>query len=84
MNKSYKALKDDVLDKINGGVVLDTVLENADTTVAFYKLLGVKEFEEFKKILINSYKDDPSLYSTDGSDKDLQDIIKTFEEAWNK
>ena len=84
MKKSIKALKDDVLEKINGGVILDHVLESIDETVALYKLLGVKEFEEFKKILIDNYNDAPLNYSTNGSQEDLQELIKKYEAAWNK
>ena len=84
MNTSVKALKDDVLDKVSGGVILDHILESIDDTVALYKLLGVKRFEDFKKILTDSYNDDPLSYSTTGSQEDLQELLRLFEVAWNK
>ena len=79
-----KALKDDVLEKINGGAILDDVLNSIDDTIKLYKLLGVTKFEDFKAILIDSFNKDPLIYSTNGSKEDLQELIKLFEEAWNK
>jgi len=83
MNKNEKVINEEILEKISGGVLYKDVIESIDTAVQAYKMFG-STLAQAKKMITESYKDDPYTYSTDGSDEDLQDLLKRFEKAWNK
>ena len=82
MNKEEKALAEDLLKKINGGVLRPDLAKHHEGIVESFKKWGYT-WEQFKEMAINAYRGDPYTYSTTGSEEDLQEFISQLEEMWN-
>ncbi len=78
-----KVLDDAALEKISGAAVSEETLDSIEWAVSVFKRSG-STLEELKQELRRQYHDNPLLYSTDGSEKDLEELISMYEEAWEQ
>ena len=83
MIKNLEALQEDVLKQVNGGEMQNSVDRIIENTITVFKAWGY-EYEEFAKIVVRKYKEDPLHYSTTGSAEDLEELLRRYEAAWNK
>ncbi len=81
MIKNVKLLDDDALKEISGADLTENAEDSVDYFVFLYKRAG-STLDELRAELIEQYHDNPRLYSTDGSEEDLQELIKMYESSW--
>ena len=83
MIKNKKVLDDAALEKISGAAISDEALDSIEYAVTVFKRGGAT-LEELKQGLRDEYHRNPLQFSTDGSEKDLEELIKIYEEAWEE
>ena len=83
MEKSIKAINEELLSQISGGQLTQMTIDTIDDVVKFYKAMNI-DLDQVKQYARDAFKSTPELFTTDGSQEDLQEYLKMLEEAWNK
>ena len=83
MIKNMKVLDDAALEKISGAAITDEALDSIEYAVTVFKRGGVT-LDEFIQQLRNEYHANPLQFSTDGSEKDLEELVSIYTEAWEQ
>ncbi len=83
MIKNTKVLNDAALEKINGAAISEEALDSIEWAVTVFKRNGAT-YEEFIQGLRDEYHAKPLQFSTDGSEKDLEELISIYKEAWEQ
>ena len=82
MSENRKELIDDVLKSINGGVLTENSFESIDEFVKNARNLDWTK-DDVKGLITKIFTSgDSSALSTDGSQKDLQDILDYFDRTY--
>ena len=81
--KNMKVLDDAALEKISGAAITDEALDSIEYAVTVFKRGGVT-FDEFIQQPRNEYHANPLQFSTDGSEKDLEELVSIYTEAWEQ
>ena len=82
MIKNMKALQADVLNQVNGGVLKSNATDAIDSAVTIYRDRLGMDLDRVKELIVESYHRNRFEYSTDGSEEDLQDYLRRFEDCW--
>ena len=82
IKKEFK-LTDEVLNAINGGVLTVDAHDNLIIDLFIDKIGKGLTKEQFKQQFADRYHADHSYYSTDGSEEDLQQLMKMIDENWD-
>ena len=77
-----KSLPEAVLGIISGGQLLEGKTENIAHVAHVLRDQSGMSLEEAKHLFIMDYHRVPHLYSTTGSEEDLQEYLARLEEAW--
>ena len=83
MIKNTRVLNDAALEKINGAAISEEALDSIEWAVTVFKRGGAT-LEEFTQGLRDEYHAHPLQFSTDGSEKDLEELISIYKEAWEQ
>ena len=81
MIKNVKELCDDVLENVDGGALNEDATDSVDYFVYLNKRAG-HTLDQLKAEQTEQYHGNPRLFSTDGSEEDLQELIRIDECAW--
>ena len=77
-----KTLPEAVLSIISGGQLLEGKTENIAHVAHVLRDQSGMSLEEEKQLFTMDYHRVPHLYSTTGSEEDLQEYLARLEEAW--
>ena len=83
MIKKEFRLTDEVLNAINGGVLTYDAHDNLIIDLFINKIGGGLSKEQFKQKFADEYHADSFLFFTDGSEEDLQQLMKMIDENWD-
>ena len=83
MIKKEFRLTDEVLNAINGGVLTIDAHDNLIIDLFVGKIGKGLSKEQYKKEFADKYHKDHYYYSTDGSEEDLQQLMKMIDENWD-
>lgn len=83
MMKNIKKLNEAVLDKISGGVLKPGATDSIEGAVHMFRDNMGLRFDQVKRMIEADYHTNASDFSTTGSEEDLQEYLRLFEEKWN-
>ena len=80
MIKNTRVLNDAALEKVNGAAISEEALDSIEWAVTVFNRGGAT-LEEFKQGLRDEHHTQPLQVSTDGSEKDLEELISIYKET---
>ena len=81
--KIDKALKDEILETINGGAIKQDNILVIKETIALFKKNNL-DLDSLIQLFEYDYRDYPTAYSTTGSKEDHDKLVEIIKELWNE